>query len=614
MILADFREYSVQQRFSPVLWKKLLPFLAPLKKQLIFVLVMMLFSAVVDALIPLFTRYAVENFVEPRSTDGLGLFTLVYISVMLFQALTTVIYSRQAMIIEMNMGKDMKRQCLIHLQKLPLSFYNQTSVGYILARVMSDTNSISGMIAWVVAMLFWELFYLVGLLVVMFTLNIKLALLTCAVIPVLILVTLLFQPWLLRANRERRRVNSSITSSFNESITGAKTIKTLVIEEKMNTEFADITGDMYKASVRVTRLSAVYLPIITFFGSMAVALVLSFGGAMVLTEALSLAVLSAFIACSIALLEPIRNLGRFFAEIMDAQVNIERVTALLEQPIAIFDRPEIEERFGGVFDPKPENWPPIKGEIEFRGVWFRYPDAAEDDYVLEDINLKVPPGATVALVGETGAGKTTMVNLVCRFFEPTRGQVLIDGVDYKERSQIWLRSNIGYVHQTPHLFAGSLADNIRYGKLDTAEEGIKAAAELVSCDVVANKLEHGYQTDVGEGGDRLSTGEKQLVSFARAMIANPPIFILDEATSSIDTETEQLIQNAITHILKGRTSFIIAHRLSTIRSADLILLVDGCGIKEQGSHEELMKKQGRYYKLYTAMMIADESDLKGFVI
>jgi ATP-binding cassette subfamily B protein len=282
--------------------------------------------------------------------------------------------------------------------------------------------------------------------------------------------------------------------------------------------------------------------------------------------------------------------------------------------VTVSDSEAIEAAFGGVFDPKPENWPPVKGEIAFRNVWFRYADAAEDDFVLENVNLRVPPGATVAIVGETGAGKSTMVNLVCRFFEPTRGQVLIDGVDYRERSQSWLHANIGYVHQTPHLFSGTLADNIRYGKLDASEEEIAAAAKLVSCDVVAQKLEQGYLTDVGEGGDRLSTGEKQLVSFARAVISDPPVFILDEATSSIDTEMEHLIQNAISRILKGRTSFIIAHRLSTIRSADLILLIDGRGIAEQGSHEALMAKRGQYYRLYTAMLIADESDLKGFSI
>jgi ATP-binding cassette subfamily B protein len=605
-------ESGLRAKFSPSLWKKLLPFLLPLKKQMAFVLAMMLISATVDALIPLFTRYAVEHFVVPQSTAGIGLCTLVYFGVMLFQAITTVIYSRQAMIIEMNMGKDMKRQCFVHLQKLALSFYNQTSVGYILARVMSDTNRISGMIAWVGAMLLWYIFYLLGLLAVMFSLNVKLALLVCAVIPILVLTTLLFQPRLLRASRERRRVNSHITSSFNENITGAKTTKTLAIEEKMIADFQGISTDMYKASIRATRLSAIYLPIITFFASMAVALVLYYGGALVLTDAVSLAVLSAFIACGIAILEPMSNLGRFFSEVLDAQVNIERVTALLEQPVTVSDSLAIEEIYGGVFDPKPENWPPIKGEIEFRDVWFRYPDAEQDDFVLEEINLKVSPGSTVAIVGDTGAGKTTMVNLVCRFFEPSRGQVLIDGVDYKQRSQIWLRSNIGYVNQTPHLFSGSLADNIRYGKLDATETEIKAAAKLVSCDVVANKLEQGYQTDVGEGGDRLSTGEKQLVSFARAIIANPPLFILDEATSSIDTEMEQLIQNAISHILTGRTSFIIAHRLSTIRSADLILLIEGRGIKEQGSHEELLEKQGHYYNLYTAMMLADESDLRGW--
>ena len=271
------------------------------------------------------------------------------------------------------------------------------------------------------------------------------------------------------------------------------------------------------------------------------------------------------------------------------------MTTLLDQKPTVKDSPEVVEKYGDTFQPKKENWEPIRGDIEFQDVSFRYPDGKED--VLSHFNLKVPAGTTIAIVGETGAGKSTLVNLACRFFEPTEGRILIDGKDYRERSQLWLHSSIGYVLQSPHLFSGTIEDNIRYGRLDATEEEIREAARAVSADLVAEKLEKGYQTDVGEGGGRLSTGEKQLVSFARAILADPRIFVLDEATSSIDTQTEQLIQKATEKLLEGRTSFIIAHRLSTIRHADLILVVRDGKIIEQGKHEELLEKQGYYYHL-----------------
>ena len=610
--MRDFSTEKTSNRLNLSVWKRLVPYLKLVRRPMLISIALMIVSAAVDASIPLFTSYAVNHFVERKTTRGLAAFVLVYLAAIIVQATTTVVYSRQCMITEMNTGRAMKRDCFVHLQKLPLSFYNQTSVGYILARVMSDTSRLCGMISWGVINLFWSFFYLVGILIAMFLLNVKMALTVLCIVPVVVIVPIIFQPKLLRANAGMRAANSRITGSFNENIAGAKTSKTLVIEEKNCADFDEITGQMYRASLRSARLTALYLPIISFLGSTAVALVLWRSGVMVLRGALDFGVLSAFISYGLMILDPLAQIAGMLAEVMSVQVNLERVGALLDEPCTQDDTDAVKEKFGDVFNPKPETYPPMRGEVEFDHVWFRYPDADEDDYVLRDICLRVPAGTTVALVGETGAGKSTMVNLVCRFFEPTRGSVRIDGVDVRERSLNYLHSNLGYVQQTPHLFSGTLRENIRYGRLDATDEQIERAAKLVSADRVAQKLERGYDTDVGEGGDRLSTGEKQLVSFARAVVADPPLFILDEATSSIDTETEHLIQDAIDRVLTGRTSFIIAHRLSTIRSADLILLVGEGGIIERGSHDELMAQRGRYFDLYTAMQIRDASERSGF--
>ena len=317
---------------------------------------------------------------------------------------------------------------------------------------------------------------------------------------------------------------------------------------------------------------------------------------MVTENLMDFGTLSAFISYSINIFEPIQQIARVIADVISAQANIERVTEMLETKPTIVDSPAVIEKYGDTFSPKKENWEPIRGDIEFKDVTFKYPDGNE--YILEHFNLKIPAGTTVAIVGETGAGKSTLVNIACRFFEPTEGQVLIDGKDYRERSQLWLHSSLGYVLQNPHLFSGTVRENIRYGRLDATDQEIEEAAKIVSAHELILSMENGYDSDVGESGDRLSTGEKQLISFARAVLADPRIFVLDEATSSIDTKTEQLIQDAIAHLLKNRTSFLIAHRLSTIRKADIILVVRDGKIIEQGTHEGLLKKQGYYYTLY----------------
>lgn len=582
--------------FEPKIWKRIFPFLKPFRGLLVMILVLNLFCALVDIVNPLLQRYAIDSFIQAGTTQGLAIYAVVCVLVVLSQTAAVLGFTRGSMMVEMRLGRDMKRACFTHLQNLSLSYYNVTPVGYILSRVMNDTNRIAGLVAWNFFDIIWALSYVLGVMVAMALLNVKLALVVMLIVPAIAVLTGVFQSRILKWNRKVRKVHSRITSAYNEGIMGAKTSKTLVIEDQNIEEFKQVTQEMRVSAVHAARLSAVYIPLVLFLSTMATAIVLVRGGRMSMESGMMLGTLSAFLSYAVGIFEPIQQLARTLSDFISVQANIERVTGLLDQRALVTDTPQVIAKYGDCFQPKRENWEPIRGDIEFEDVSFRYPDGKED--VLSHFNLKIPAGTTVAIVGETGAGKSTLVNLACRFFEPTGGRILIDGVDYRERSQLWLHSSIGYVLQNPHLFTGTVLENIRYGRLDATDEEVIAAAKAVSADTVVGKLDKGYQSDVGEGGDRLSTGEKQLVSFARAVLCDPRIFVLDEATSSIDTQTEQLIQNAIEHLLGGRTSFLIAHRLSTIRHADIILVVQDGRIVEQGKHEELLKKRGYYHDLY----------------
>ena len=457
--MAAFDEQDYTKSFDLKIWKRLGPFLKNYRLAFAGMLVFNLVAAVVDIVLPLLQQYAIVNFIEKDTLQGLGGYILVYLGAILVSALSVVAFGLNSMHIEMYLGRDMRKTLFHHLQRLSFSFYNVTPVGYLLTRVMSDTNRIAGMIAWNFTDILWSLFYVLGTFAAMLLLNWKLALIVILIVPAMAILTGYFQNKILHWNRKVRKYNSRITGAFNEGIAGAKTTKTLGTEEQMSDEFRKLTADMQEVSIRAGRLNAVFVPLVLFVSTLAVAIVLWRGGQMVMEDLLQLAILSTFFTYAIGIFEPIQSIAGNIAEFISLQACIERVTGLLDEVPQVQDTPEVEARYGDAFHPKTENWEPLRGEIEFRDVTFRYPDGGEN--VLEHFSLHIPQGTTVAIVGETGAGKSTLVNLACRFFEPVEGQVLIDGRDYRERSQLWLHSNIGYVLQSPHLFSGSVRENIR---------------------------------------------------------------------------------------------------------------------------------------------------------
>lgn len=596
-------EHDYNKPLSLKLWAKMLPFLRLQRKPLIRCAALMSFVALIDIAMPLLLGYAIDHFVEPRTTEGLWPFMAITVGLVVTQGLNVCVFIAIALRIEVNFSRSIRDSVFIHLQKLSLSYYNQTPVGYMLARTHSDTSRLGELVAWGMVDFCWGIFYCVGAVISMFLLDARLALIVCCTIPPLALITWFFQRKILKQSRLARKLNSKMTGAMNEGITGARTTKVLVTERQSHKEFSSVTSDLKHHATRVIFLRSIFLPLVVFVGSLATAFALGYGGYEVMELGVDLGLLTIFVQYAGSFFEPVQHIANILTDAVAAQANVERVTGLLERQPDITDTPEVIERYGDCFDPKRENWEPLTGDVEFKDVTFRYPDGKEN--VLEHFNLKVPAGSYIAIVGETGAGKSTLVNLVCRFFEPTEGAVLIDGRDSRERSQLWLHSALGYVLQSPHLFSGSVRDNIRYGRPEATDEEVEAAARLVSADKAIEKLTGGYDAPVGEDGGRLSTGEKQLISFARAVLANPRIFVLDEATSSIDTETELLIQNAISRLLEGRTSFVIAHRLSTIRTADVILVVKDGKIIERGSHKELLAQKSHYYDLYTRQFEED---------
>ncbi len=601
--MARIDEDKSTQKLDIGIWRRFFKYLLEFKKGLIFLAFLMVGVAGVDAVMPLLTRYAIDNFIVGKSLEGIKTFAIVYFVIVVFQVLNIKLFIMQAGKIETYLAYHIRNLGFKRLQQLSFSYYDNSSVGWLMARMTSDVSRLSEIISWGLIDMVWALVLMISFIGIMLYNNVKLTLISMCVVPPLFIIGMYFQKKILKSYRSVRKLNSQLTADFSEEISGAKTTKTLVREEENLNEFKEDATKMRNSSVKAAMFSALFLPIVLSMGSIGTGFALWFGGNSVISGALSYGTFVMFIAYTIQFFDPVSQLAGTLAELKNAQASAERIISLIETEPDIWDRKDVIEKYGDLFDAKKENWEKIHGDIEFKDVCFSYKNGEK---VLENFNLKVKQGETIALVGETGSGKSTIVNLLCRFYEPTSGEILIDGKDYRERSILWLQSNIGYVLQSPHLFSGTIRDNITYGKLEATDEEIERASKLVNAHSFIMKMEKGYDSEVGEGGGNLSTGEKQLISFARAIVANPALFVLDEATSSIDTETERMIQNAIEKVLSDRTSFVVAHRLSTIVSADKILVIGKGKITEAGTHRELIRKKGYYYNLYTNQLLLEK--------
>jgi ATP-binding cassette subfamily B protein len=600
-------EFTGQLNFG--LWRRVLRYALNYKRYFIPLLIISAITAGCDAILYLAIRGVIDQAVAGRG-DGVLRYGMMFIGLVTLQVICVWMFIVFAGKAGQNIGHDIRRDVFARLQELSFDYYDRRPVGWLMARATSDCQRLGRLLAWGLLDMSWGLFMMIALTVVMLVLNWKLALVVFAVVPPLALVSLKFQRLMLHSSRRVRKINSQITGAYNEGISAVRTTKTLVREESNLSEFQHLTSDMYEQSVCNALQSAKYLPIVQTLGAIGAGLALWLGGLSAMSGVLSLGTLILFVNCSTRFFDPVRDLAMVLTDIQSAQASAERVMGLIETVPAIQDSPAVRQAIltnqaspapGLAIDGQPDRF----GEICFRDVSFAY---QEGKSVLSHFNLTVRAGQTIALVGSTGCGKTTIVSLLCRFYEPTSGEILLDGVDYRQRSLHWLQSNLGIVLQTPHLFSGTVRENIRFGRLSATDGEIEQAARSVSAEPFILAMEQGYDSQVGQAGSKLSTGQKQLISLARAVLADPKVFVMDEATSSVDTETERLIQHGVETVLKGRTSFVIAHRLSTIRSADRILVIDQGQIVEQGTHHELILQRGRYYELYTNQFTQEKQD------
>lgn len=593
--MPGFHDQRFAKRFDYRIWLRLLGRMREFRRTFVVLALVMLVVGATDALFPLLNGIAVDNVVRSGRLDGLPWLAGGYLALAIAQGGLVWLLIALAGRIETGLMYRFRQESFEHLQHLHPGYFDTTPVGWLMSRLTSDIQRLGETVAWGLVDIVWGLAMMLGIAVAMLLLNPGLALIVLLVVPPLAVASWYFQKRILGAHREVRRLNSEISAAFSEGIAGAMTSKTLVREAENEREFGHLAGSMRRAAVRAAIFSALYMPVVLLLGSVGTSLALVSGGARLQTGALSIGVIVAFVGYTVQFFEPVREVARVLTELQSAQSAAERIAGLLETRPAITDTVAVQERFGTILAPRRDAWPTCTGRVTFEQVDFHY---SPDEPVLTGFSLDVPAGSSVALVGETGAGKSTIVNLIARFYEPSAGRVCIDGRDLREYSQSWIHHQLGYVLQTPQLFRGTVAENIAFARPDASRAEIMEAAALVDAREMIEGLSGSWDHELGEGGSGLSTGQKQLISFARAVLADPRIFILDEATSSIDTETELRIQHAIRTLISGRTSFIIAHRLSTVRDVDRILVLEHGQIIESGTHDELLAAGGRYRALH----------------
>ena len=576
-------------------WKSVIDIVFQNKSHLVKLGLFMAGITVLDIIFPQLNRYAIDVFFIEKNMETLIQFIIISVLVASGFGLLVWAFIKQAILIEATVSHELRRQAFDNLQRLSFSYFYKTPQGWVMARITSDASRLSEVISWGLLDMRCAFFSMIFITVALLATNIRLGLIIVTIIPIMFLISQFFRKRILTQERLSKKHNSHVTAQFSEAFLGAKTTKSLVIETENFTDFYQSTGNLKRAGIKSIMLSAVYTSLLLVIVYVAVSVTMVTGSIAVLDQIITVGTLQLIIAYTINFFEPMLVISEKIADLQNAQASAERIVELIETLPEIVDKKEVEDTYGSLLHTKKDNWETIQGQVSFKDLTFYY---KEDEIILDHFNLDVKKGQNVALVGHTGSGKTTLINLLSRFYEPKSGSIEIDGKDYRDRSLQWLHQQLGYVLQSPQLFSTSIKENILYGRLDATDEEVIEASKAIGLHPFIMTLEKGYDSEVGEGGNLLSIGQKQLISFARALIANPRILILDEATSSIDSESELIIQEATKTILKDRTSFIVAHRLSTIVEADIIVMLEMGKIIEKGTHEELIAKKGHYYQLY----------------
>lgn len=578
-------EEQLDKGYDPKVARGLLRFVKPYTSRMFFALILMIIVTAAAVSGPYFVKLAIDEGIGAKDVHALRNIVLAYLVVSVVQLVTNFYRVRIMSRVGQHVLYDVRTAMFEHLQNLSLSFYNRYSVGRVITRVINDVGTLREFITWAVLAIVRNLLGIIGTLVAMLALDVKLSLLTFTVLPFMVLATVIFRKAARQSYRKVRAAVSWTNSVLAENVNGVRVVQAFSRQEKNYSNFSGYVNRYYlETSLDAAKVASLFTPVVDVLGAIATAIVVYVGGKYVLNTEITAGVLIAFILYIDRFFEPIRDMSRRFDTLQSTMAGGERILELLNQPVEVRDA-ENAEGLGA-----------IVGGVRFEDVQFHYSD--DPTLVLNQINLNVDAGQTVALVGETGAGKTTIVKLLARFYDPTSGCVRVDGVDLRTVTQASLRRQMGMVLQDPFLFTGTVKENILFGRLDARDDEVIRAAQAVGAHDFIMGLKNGYETSVEEGGATLSVGQRQLISFARALLADPRILILDEATSSVDTQTEQIIQHALATLLKGRTSFVIAHRLSTITNADKIVVIHDGKIIEQGSHAELLANQGMYYELY----------------